>query len=188
MAKLSARGRKVVYSVTREYTETELQAQHDRAYAKPDDPFYGKPSLCNWERKTRRLMSDGSVLEKLDVRFRPNPNAPWEGPLGRRHSYGWKLTGKLKDDVTPAQWLEVYTRARRDGSASPWQIDGDRAEPKVLSRTRVLRAAQSGDSIGFCLSCGAETDGVEPDATGYQCHSCGKHEVSGAEEILLGMI
>ena len=41
------------------------------------------------------------------------------------------------------------------------------------------------DSIGYCLSCGEETDGVEPDAREYECPACGAHEVYGLEECLL---
>lgn len=41
------------------------------------------------------------------------------------------------------------------------------------------------DNPGFCLACGEEQDGCEPDARGYQCDSCGRSEVFGAEEVLL---
>jgi len=38
---------------------------------------------------------------------------------------------------------------------------------------------------GFCLACGAERDGCEPDAREYPCDECGENEVFGAEECLL---
>ena len=38
---------------------------------------------------------------------------------------------------------------------------------------------------GFCLNCGNQQDGCEPDARGYTCEECGERAVSGAEEILL---
>jgi len=38
---------------------------------------------------------------------------------------------------------------------------------------------------GFCTECGAESDGVEPDAHGYECDVCGADAVCGAEELLL---
>ena len=41
------------------------------------------------------------------------------------------------------------------------------------------------DNPGFCLSCGADADGVEPDASGYECEVCGEFAVAGAEEILI---
>lgn len=41
--------------------------------------------------------------------------------------------------------------------------------------------------VGFCLECGAEHDGVEPDAEGYECEECGAMEVCGAEQCLLNL-
>ena len=47
------------------------------------------------------------------------------------------------------------------------------------------RYARTLDNPGFCLACGLETDGCEPDATKYRCDSCGAFEVYGAEELLI---
>ena len=41
------------------------------------------------------------------------------------------------------------------------------------------------DNPGFCLICGAEIEGVEPDAENYECEACGAPFVFGAEELLL---
>ena len=41
------------------------------------------------------------------------------------------------------------------------------------------------DNPGFCFACGADADGVEPDARKYKCEACGAREVHGAEECLL---
>jgi len=41
------------------------------------------------------------------------------------------------------------------------------------------------DNGGFCIKCGAEHYGVEPDARGYECEECGRSSVYGAEEIML---
>ena len=42
------------------------------------------------------------------------------------------------------------------------------------------------DSPGFCVLCGVDVEGVEPDARGYQCESCGAETgVYGAEELLV---
>ena len=38
---------------------------------------------------------------------------------------------------------------------------------------------------GFCIACGSEVEGVEPDARNYECRRCGRLAVYGAEEILL---
>ena len=58
--------------------------------------------------------------------------------------------------------------------------------PKITI-DRILEAVESGDYMGFCLACGDEAYGVEPDARKYECESCGKPKVYGAEELLLMM-
>ncbi len=40
-------------------------------------------------------------------------------------------------------------------------------------------------SAGFCLACGEQQDGCEPDARRYECECCGARKVYGAEELLL---
>jgi predicted RNA-binding Zn-ribbon protein involved in translation (DUF1610 family) len=58
-----------------------------------------------------------------------------------------------------------------------------------LTPERVLEAAEECTfglaNTGFCLACGAEVEGVEPDAHGYTCEDCGETEVYGAPEIIL---
>ena len=45
------------------------------------------------------------------------------------------------------------------------------------------------DSGGFCIACGEEAYGVEPDARNYECESCGKRQVYGAAEIaMMGLV
>jgi hypothetical protein len=41
------------------------------------------------------------------------------------------------------------------------------------------------EDAGFCLGCGEDAMEVEPDAERYQCESCGKRAVYGAEQLLL---
>jgi hypothetical protein len=43
------------------------------------------------------------------------------------------------------------------------------------------------DNPGFCLACGAEAEGCEPDAEQYPCESCGELAVYGAAEILIAI-
>jgi predicted RNA-binding Zn-ribbon protein involved in translation (DUF1610 family) len=49
----------------------------------------------------------------------------------------------------------------------------------------IIEAVENDDNIGFCRSCGAEHYNVEPDARNYECEECGKHEVFGAQELLI---
>ena len=41
------------------------------------------------------------------------------------------------------------------------------------------------ESLGYCLECFAEADGVEPDAERYKCEACGAFQVYGVEQIVL---
>lgn len=41
------------------------------------------------------------------------------------------------------------------------------------------------DNPGFCIACGEEADGCEPDARRYRCECCGAMAVYGAEELIL---
>ena len=184
MAKLSARNRTCHVEITREFDAVTLQAAHDRfeASLKPDYTPGSDKALTTWERTTRRLMSDGTVLEKRDVRFQPD----WLDKDGRRHSYGWKVHGKLKQGLTPADFARIYRNPTKSGKPSPWTVtSGSTGAPAaMISSTRIMRAIRSGESIGFCTSCGAEQGGVEPDAHGYTCESCHQPSVTGAEDLL----
>lgn len=44
------------------------------------------------------------------------------------------------------------------------------------------------DNPGFCISCGEDADGCEPDARNYTCDVCGEKAVFGAEELAMEMI
>lgn len=59
----------------------------------------------------------------------------------------------------------------------------------MIDTDRLIEAVERSmfdlSSPGFCRACGAEVDGVEPDAAGYTCEECGKPEVYGAEQLLL---
>jgi predicted RNA-binding Zn-ribbon protein involved in translation (DUF1610 family) len=45
------------------------------------------------------------------------------------------------------------------------------------------------DTTGFCVACGAETLGVEPDARQYACEGCGERTVYGVETlVLMGLV
>jgi hypothetical protein len=51
----------------------------------------------------------------------------------------------------------------------------------------VERRLTSLDNPGFCLICGAEHDGCEPDAENYTCASCGAEQVFGADLLLISI-
>lgn len=59
----------------------------------------------------------------------------------------------------------------------------------TITEARILEACErrmtSLDDPGFCLACGNEQGGCEPDARNYPCESCGERRVYGAEELAL---
>lgn len=57
-----------------------------------------------------------------------------------------------------------------------------------ISLEQIMAAVEADDNLGFCLACGAEAYGVEPDAREYECESCGEAKVYGAEELLIGSV
>ena len=54
-----------------------------------------------------------------------------------------------------------------------------------ITTERIIEAVQADDSLGFCLACGADACGVEPDARGYECEECQAPKVYGAEEVMM---
>ena len=50
----------------------------------------------------------------------------------------------------------------------------------------IVAAYEAGGYTGWCTSCGIEVScGVDPDACGDPCESCGERAVYGTEELLL---
>lgn len=58
-----------------------------------------------------------------------------------------------------------------------------------LTLARIMLAVQRRDvtldNPGFCIACGEEVEGCEPDAREYECPECGTDTVYGAEELLI---
>lgn len=59
--------------------------------------------------------------------------------------------------------------------------------PKI-TLDAVIGAVSRDDNTGFCMYCGSEAYGVEPDAQRYKCESCGILAVYGAEELLMRLV
>ena len=64
---------------------------------------------------------------------------------------------------------------------------GASVSPKVgpVDLDAAMAAVEDDSMMGFCMACGEEVGGVEPDARGYECPSCQERRVFGAEQILL---
>lgn len=58
-----------------------------------------------------------------------------------------------------------------------------------ITDERVIQACEAQtfglDNPGFCLECGADAYGCEPDARNYECDECGERQVFGASEVLI---
>ena len=55
----------------------------------------------------------------------------------------------------------------------------------TINLEQVMEAITDRDYAGFCLACGQEAFGCEPDARNYTCEFCEADQVFGAEEILI---
>jgi len=57
-----------------------------------------------------------------------------------------------------------------------------------ITAERVMSAVEESmfdvSNPGFCIKCGDDADGVEPDAREYRCETCHGMTVYGAEELL----
>jgi len=56
---------------------------------------------------------------------------------------------------------------------------------RSITLHRVAKAIKANNDIGFCASCGEETHNCHQDARGNICEKCGKHEVFGADAMIL---
>ena len=54
-----------------------------------------------------------------------------------------------------------------------------------LTMLEVIESIEDDQNSGFCISCGEESHGIEPDARKYECEYCEAPCVYGAEEILI---
>lgn len=58
-----------------------------------------------------------------------------------------------------------------------------------ITQDRLMKAVRrqqtSLDNPGFCILCGEEAEGCEPDAEKYTCEHCGADGVYGAEQLLI---
>ena len=86
--------------------------------------------------------------------------------------------------ITPAQ-ARAQLRRRHFAHMHP-SITAERVAGAV-ERELVTLDNPSRRKPGSCLACGAEAEGVEPDAEQYECESRGEAAVYGAAEILIAI-
>jgi hypothetical protein len=74
---------------------------------------------------------------------------------------------------------------RPDGAAPKHREDATVKTKRKITYEQVMAAIGADENLGFCIACGNEQGGCEPDARGYECEDCGARKVYGAEELLL---
>ena len=130
--------------------------------------------------ETKRWISNASFLHALShCMLLPGPEAQQLAIY-----IGWKLHGKLKAGFNMPDHVALV-RSNLAKPDSRWKVVGG-APIVMISQARIVAAVERGDGTGFCQGCGATAHNVEPDARGYTCESCGKPDVYGAEELLMG--
>jgi predicted RNA-binding Zn-ribbon protein involved in translation (DUF1610 family) len=106
-----------------------------------------------------------------------------------------KALGTLTDWTAEATAIKAAVNRRMINAATedyhgalPSEIDDIPISPK-LKRMQIMGMAEAQmcdlSNPGFCVACGAEAEGVEPDARKYRCEECGEMAVYGAEELAL---
>lgn len=64
--------------------------------------------------------------------------------------------------------------------------DGSQVHDSITEERIVEVLEEAGDEMrGFCILCGEDAYGCEPDAEKYTCEHCGGPGVYGAEQLLL---
>jgi DNA-directed RNA polymerase subunit RPC12/RpoP len=64
-------------------------------------------------------------------------------------------------------------------------LQGKKSAWIVQSIADVMAAIENDSNSGWCIKCGANADGIEPDASKYACADCGARQVYGAEQLML---
>lgn len=57
-----------------------------------------------------------------------------------------------------------------------------------VTADRACELAEEDMSLGICIECGTEAEGVEPDAERYHCDECGANKVYGAEQLVIMLV
>lgn len=114
--------------------------------------------------------------------------------------------GAISPDTTETDWHKLTRHATRNramrnrkGDSGLCRLHAQVGVATVMLDRKLWHKSLTADVImeacerhattlenpGFCLTCGNEASGVEPDARNYECKACGEEQVFGAEELLL---
>ena len=92
------------------------------------------------------------------------------------------------EDGDPAEALRIseeeLSREQKPAAATKLAEAKQKKRKPRIEIAAVMAAVERDDCTGFCLACGEEQSGCEPDARRVECESCGERKVYGAEELL----
>lgn len=126
----------------------------------------------------------------------PDPG-PWHGfsyaPLdyvaGLYLALGATVENLKIDPVTANRDLALLRERREviraENAAKPKPEPVKKPTVTAEGQTIDLQDLEDEGADGACLACGEYAYGIEPDAHDYECESCGRAKVMGAENILL---
>lgn len=138
------------------------------------DPQKGRQECTRFLNLLRKTFGDEPAGARLAVKSNPHDFGPYNSVVCH---YDDSFEGAAEyafrcQDEAPTKWPDEDPSA-----AAP--------EPRKISMDQVMEAVQADDGTGFCLACGEQASGCEPDAHNYTCDSCGQNQVFGAEELLM---
>jgi len=131
-----------------------------------------------------KIVAEARRLEHERLERGEEPNPSLTSPEEAR-KYGWEITGREVKKLQAPEYLIPESRAVQREEKHGVTLKTVPAAKGKVTLAQVMAAIESGDYMGFCLACGAEQEGVEPDARRYTCESCGEKKVYGAEELLI---
>ena len=101
----------------------------------------------------------------------------------------WQRFMQAVQDGNPAEALRISEQELppEQKSAAITQLTEAKQKKRKprIEIAAVMAAVERDDCTGFCIACGQEQSGCEPDARRVECESCGEKKVYGAEELLL---
>ncbi len=136
------------------------------------DPEKARQECTRFLNLIRKTCGDEPMGARLAIMSNPHDFGSYYSVVCYYDDLGAKEYAGRCEDEAPTEWPDEDPSA-----AAP--------EPRKIDINRVMDAVQADDGTGFCLACGEQSSGCEPDARNYECDSCGQKQVFGAEELLL---
>jgi len=84
--------------------------------------------------------------------------------------------------------IVVFSKHQREKNtmkAIPYTAANGSKQFKPQLSAKQMETIMFNSGTGWCLHCGEEVDGVEPDARRYVCETCGLPKVYGIEELMM---